>query len=79
MGTFPLDPSQDELAFGFGIAESPTGQRALSVALTGGLLAVKVTTDDGATEYIVCNDRFEALYAPAKSLDELRTRFATAR
>jgi hypothetical protein len=75
MGRFPLQPTADEIAFGFAVAESPAGVRALTMSLTKDLCAVKVISDDGAVEYVVCNDHFEPLYTAAKSLDELRRRF----
>lgn len=75
MVRFPLQPTAEETAFGFGIAEIPSGEQALMVPLSNGLRAVKVTADDGAVEYIVCDERFEALYTPARSLEELRRRF----
>ena len=75
MARFPLQPTAEETAFGFVIGDSPTGERALVRVLSSGLQAVKVVAHDGAVEYIVCNERFEALYTPAKSLDELQRRF----
>jgi hypothetical protein len=75
MGRFLLQPTAEESAFGFGVAESPSGESALIIALPRGLRAVKTLADDGAVEYVVCDDQFEPLYAPAKTLDELRRRF----
>jgi len=74
MGRFPLQPTDEELAFGFGVAESPTGERALILPLSKGLRAVKVIAN-GAVEYTVCNEEFEPLYTSAKTLDELHRRF----
>lgn len=75
MARFLLQPTEDETAFGFVIHDVPSGERALVMPLSHGLRAVKVLADDGAVEYIVCDDRLEPLYTPAKSLDELRRRF----
>jgi hypothetical protein len=72
---FPLDATKDESDLGFTLEESPTGERALVLALANGLRAVKVSAQDGGTEYAVCNERFEPLYIAAKTLDELRSRF----
>ena len=72
---FPLEATKDESDLGFALEESPTGERALVLPLANGLRAVKVASQDGGTEYAVCNERFEPLYIAAKTLDELRTRF----
>jgi hypothetical protein len=73
-GRFTVQLTDEEIAAGFVVADSPTG-RALMIRLSNGLRAVKTMTDDGAVEYVICNDQFEPLYAAAKSLDELRRRF----
>ncbi|HEY2367019.1 MAG TPA: hypothetical protein VGH87_11575 [Polyangiaceae bacterium] len=78
MVRFPLQPTAEETAFGFGIAVVPSGEQALMMPLPSGLRAVKVIADDGAVEYIVCDEALEPLYTPAKSLDELRRRFVDA-
>jgi hypothetical protein len=75
-GRFPLDSTTDEEDFGFAAIESPTGEHALVAILSRGLRAVKTTASDGSTEYIVCNERLEPLYNAARTLEELRERFA---
>lgn len=73
---YPLDSTADEEAFGFCVIESPTGERALVAVLGNGLRVTKAHSADGSTEYVVCNERLEPLYATAKTLEELRERFA---
>jgi len=70
-----LQPTAEELAFGFAVGEAPAGERALILPLSKGLRAVKMIADDGGVEYVVCDDQFEPLYASAKTLDDLRRRF----
>jgi hypothetical protein len=72
---FQLEATKEETDFGFALEESPSGERALVLALANGLRAVKMRAYDGSTEYAVCNDHFEPLYIAAKTLDELRARF----
>ena len=74
-GRYSLESTPDEDAFGFSAIESPTGERVLVVVLASGLRAVKALGPDGSTEYVVCNERLEPLYATAKTLEELRERF----
>ena len=50
--------------------------RALVVPLPNGLRAVKVRTDGGAIEYVVCDENLQPMYVAAITLDELRERFA---
>ena len=40
-----------------------------------GLLAVKVSLPGGVVEYAICDDALRPIYRPARSLDELQTRF----
>jgi hypothetical protein len=75
MARFPVQATAEESAFGFALANAPSGERALIMPLSQGLRAVKMIADDGAVEYVVCDDEFEPLYAPARTLDELRRRF----
>jgi hypothetical protein len=70
-----LDVSKDEEDFGFGVSEETTGVRAVVRELHPGLRAVKVGTDAGTHEYAICDDDLRPVYLPAKTLDELRTRF----
>jgi len=70
-----LDMSKDEEDFGFGVSEEASGLRALVRELHPGLRAVKVGTDAGTPEYAICDDDLRPVYLPAKTLDELRTRF----
>jgi hypothetical protein len=72
---YPLDATEHESRFGFAVAEVPSGARALAVRLRDGLHAVKVLTDDGAIEYLICDERLEPMYISAKSLEELQLRF----
>ena len=76
-GRFPVDSTPDEQAFGFSAVESPTGERLVAF-LGNGLRAMKTRASDGSTEYVVCDERFEPLYATAKTLEELRERFRRA-
>jgi hypothetical protein len=73
---FPLDVTNEEDAFGFTLSEAPSGTRALVVPLPSGLRAVKVRTDDGAIQYVVCDENLQPLYVAATTLDDLRERFA---
>ena len=75
-GRFPLDSTTDEEDFGFEAIESPTGEQALVAVLSRGLRAVKARAADGSTEYAVCNERLEPIYVAARTLEELRERFA---
>jgi hypothetical protein len=70
-----LDLTKDEQEYGFSVAEEPSGSRAVVLQLEDGLLAVKVRTNDGGSEYAICDNEFSALYTPARSIDELRARF----
>lgn len=72
---FPLDTSPEEEAFGFRVAVSPEGDRVL-VAKLGDLRAVKIRAQDGTIEYAVCDAKLQPIYIAAKTLKELRTRFA---
>ena len=68
--------TSDESTFGFSVVEAPSGIMALVVTIGEGLRAVKMRASDGSTEYAVCDDRLQPLYVAAKTLDELRKRFA---
>ena len=72
---FPLDVTGEETAFGFDVAESPSGVRALVVPLGAGLVAVKTRGPDGSVRYAICDERFEPIYLPAKTLEELAERY----
>ncbi len=67
--------TKDEVAVGFDVLEHKTGEHVVVLRLDGGLRAVKVRLDDGATAYVVCDDTLHALYPPAITLEELRSRF----
>jgi hypothetical protein len=67
--------TKEEEEFGFGVAEEPSGTHAVVRALPAGLRAMKVLTEEGTTEYAICDAQLRPLYRPAKSLDELRKRF----
>ena len=71
---FSRDVSSEEAAFGFGVEETGSGVRAI-VRLPTGIHAVKMLQEDGSVEYMICDERMEPLYGPAKTLDELRARF----
>ncbi len=71
---FLLDITSDEAAFGFRVVDTPEGGRA--VAHIGDLRAVKVRASDGAIEYAVCDAKLQPLYLAARTLKELRDRFA---
>jgi len=68
-----MDVTDDERSFGFG-SLTIAGQDLVAMQLRGGLYAVKRETKAGV-EYSICNGELHVLYSPAKSLDELRTRF----
>jgi hypothetical protein len=68
-----MDVTDDERSFGFG-ALILAGRELVAMQLRGGLYAVKNETHAGV-EYTICNGELHALYSPAKSLEELRTRF----
>lgn len=70
-----LDLNQDEEEFGFGVAEHPSGVRAVVRELRPGLRAVKVEAEDGSVEYAICEDNLRPVYAPARTLEELKRRF----
>lgn len=78
-GRFPLDLTPDELAFGFDVIESRAGIFAVVTPLRPGLHAVKMRGPDGTTEYAVCDEHLHPVYVAAKTLDELRERFARGR
>jgi hypothetical protein len=71
---FLLDITSEEAAFGFRVVATPEGQRV--VARIGDLRAVKVRALDGAIEYVVCDAQLQPMYLAAKTLKELRDRFA---
>ena len=74
MERFPLDITLEEKAFGFRLLDAAEGHRA--VARMGDLRAVKTRAADGTIEYAVCDARLRPIYIAAKSLKELRDRFA---
>lgn len=72
---FAPDITSDEAAFGFERVER-LGLGVIATAHLGsGLRAVKIV-EDGIVSYAICDDRFVVLYASARSLAELRMRFA---
>jgi hypothetical protein len=71
----PVEVTEDERRCGFSVTEEPSGIRAVVRELPAGLRAVKVEAEDGTVEYAVCDAELRPLYAPAKSLVELRRRF----
>jgi hypothetical protein len=74
--SFAVDVTNEEAEFGFAVTGAPSGSRSVVVArLAPGLRAVKVRGHGGETKYLVCNERLAPLYAAAKSLEELRSRF----
>jgi hypothetical protein len=73
---FPVDISEEEVAFGFVVATAPLGNRTVAVAnLRPGLRAVKVRVSGETIHYLVCDERLAPLSSAARSLAELRTRF----
>ena len=68
-----MEVTDDERSFGF---EPLTlaGKELVAVQLRGGLYAVK-NEASGRVEYTICNGELHTLYSPAKTLDELRSRF----
>jgi len=71
-----VDVTSEEAAFGFVVADAPSGNRTVVVAKLGpGLRAVKVRGHGGKTQYLVCNELLAPLYPVAKSLEELQARF----
>ena len=77
-GRLRLDVSQDEEEFGFEFAEDPSGVRAVVRELRPGLRAVKVEADDGSIEYAICGENLQPVYRPAKTIEELKSRFPFA-
>ncbi|HSQ63703.1 MAG TPA: hypothetical protein VLM85_10840 [Polyangiaceae bacterium] len=78
MGTllfFPIEITAEEAEFGFAMRSSSEDQCVVAASLQDGLLAVKVRTHDGRTQYQVCDGDFAQLYRAATSLGELRERF----
>jgi len=71
----PLDLTEEEKLCGFALTEESSGMRAVVRELPAGLRAVKVQAADGGVEYAVCDQQLQPLYAPAKTLVELRKRF----
>jgi hypothetical protein len=67
--------STEEAALGFAETEAGSGVRAIAVSLGDGLRAVKLRAPDGTIQYAVCDERFQPLYTPARTLEELRKRF----
>jgi hypothetical protein len=68
-----MEITDDERSFGFGPLML-AGEELVAMQLGGGLYAVKRPSSAGV-EYSICNADLHVLYSPAKSLDELRTRF----
>lgn len=66
--------TKGERDFGFDAVEEPSGVRVI-MRLRPGLYAVKMSGEDGATEYVICDRDMHPVYRPAKTLDELRQRF----
>ena len=69
-----LDVTQEESDLGFSVVETETGVRVAAKAVAAGLLAVKMTTDAGGLEYIVCDRKLSPLYI-VRSLHELMATF----
>ena len=67
--------TEQEVACGFDIVEHTTGESIVRVDLGAGIYAMKVHTDDGGVEYLVCDENLTQLYTPASSLTELKERF----
>lgn len=71
---FARDITPDEAELGFARLEH-LGLGAVVTAKLGiGIRAVKLQ-EQGVVSYAICDDNFFVLYAPAGSVDELRTRF----
>ncbi len=77
MGRSQLLPiALDDLACGFDVVER-SGVAVFE--LGGGLFAFKIRGCDGSIEYVTCDENLSPLYAPARSLAELKQRFTHAR
>ena len=63
-----------ELAFGFQATENTAFGRLIVLPVGSGLRAVKMVDANGVN-YAICDDALVMLYAPARSLFELRARF----
>ena len=68
--------TEQEAACGFSVVEHGDGT-LVRIDLGGGIYAVKTTADEGAVEYIICDARLTPLYRSAKTLRELKERFAS--
>ena len=72
--TFASTLTAMEASFGFALRPSARDGYVVSLELHQGLLAVK-TVRDGRVEYALCDAELSPIYAPARSLEELRLRF----
>ena len=71
---FARDITPDEAAFGFQRIEHLALGVVVTAKLGPGIRAVK-TIDHSVVGYAICDDNFFVLYAPARSVSELRMRF----
>ncbi len=78
-GTFPLDVSAEERAFGFSVRVTKKGDTLVVVDLADGLCAVKRCNEQDQIEYIVCDALLNHLYPSALSVAELKERFLRPR
>jgi len=76
---FAHDLTEQEVAAGFDVAEDVSGTYLVVAHLVGGLLAIKITLDDGRIAYAICDEKLHPLYPNAATLDELRSRFRLTR
>ena len=67
--------TDEEVAAGFDVIEHASGRAIVARPVTGGLVAVKIESDEGSVEYVICDRNLAPLYGPARSLDELERRF----
>ena len=73
---FADDVTDAEQTCGFELIDTPKGKRVVR-GLSQGLRAIKVQRPGGDVEYVICGNDDRELYQPARTLEELRTRFDT--
>jgi len=74
---FARDVTPDEVELGFARVEHLGLGVVVTAKLGIGIRAVKLR-EQGVVSYAICDDSFFVLYAPARSIAELRARFGFA-
>ena len=72
---FADDVTDAERTCGFEVIDTPKGKRVIR-GLSRGLRAIKVKRSESIVEYVICGPDDQELYQPARTLRELRERFA---